>query len=262
MNYYRRFMGDYAKKTAALSLAEHGAYTVLLDEYYSTETPLPGEHESLFRLCRAMTKGEQDAVRSVADRFFPIESDGLRHNQRADEEIAKAQATIAKQRESGAEAARKRWSTDGSTHDGPNGSTNKSTYQLTSGLQMQPPTSNSNTNHQPQGKSNVGLAPDDAPPKPDFRKQAASVIAELNQRTGKNYGLNGANADHVVARLKDGASVALCLAVIDLKAKEWSGDTAMAKYLRPETLFNRTKFATYSGEIGAKAPEGERKPAL
>ena len=260
MNYYRRFMGDYAKKTAALSLAEHGAYTLLLDELYSTETPLPAEHEALYRLCRAMTKVEQDAVRAVADRFFPVEADGLRHNQRADEEIAKAQATIAKQRESGAEAARKRWSTDGSTHSEPTGSTDWSTDQLTSGLQIQPPTSNSN--HQPQGKNNVGLAPDDSPPKPDFRKQAASVIAALNQRTGRNYGLNGANADHVVARLKDGASVDLCLAVIDLKAKEWSGDTAMAKYLRPETLFNRTKFATYSGEIGSRPVVADRKAVM
>ena len=57
MNYYRRFMGDYAKKTAALSFAEHGAYTLLLDELYSTETPLPAEHEALYRLCRAMTGG-------------------------------------------------------------------------------------------------------------------------------------------------------------------------------------------------------------
>jgi len=260
MNYYRRFMGDYAKKTAALSLAEHGAYTLLLDELYSTETPLPAEHEALYRLCRAMTKVEQDAVRAVADRFFPVEADGLRHNQRADEEIAKAQATIAKQRESGAEAARKRWSTDGSTHSEPTGSTDWSTDQLTSGLQIQPPTSNSN--HQPQGKNNAGLAPDDSPPKPDFRKQAASVIAALNQRTGRNYGLNGANADHVVARLKDGASVDLCLAVIDLKAKEWSGDTAMAKYLRPETLFNRTKFATYSGEIGSRPVVADRKAVM
>lgn len=155
MNYYRRFMGDYAKKTAALSLAEHGAYTVLLDEYYSTETPLPAEHEALYRLCRAMTKGEQDAVRSVADRFFPVGSDGLRHNLRADEEIAKAQATIAKQRESGAEAARKRWLTDGSTNDGPNGSTHKSTDKLTGGLQIQPPTSNSSPNTKPKEKEQV-----------------------------------------------------------------------------------------------------------
>lgn len=255
-------MGDYAKKTAALSLAEHGAYTVLLDEYYSTETPLPAEHEALYRLCRAMTKGEQDAVRAVADRFFPLEADGLRHNLRADEEITKAQATIAKQRESGAEAARKRWSPDGSTHTEPTRSTNELTDESSGGSQIQPPTSNSNTNPKPQGKSNVGLAPGGSPPKPDFRKEAASVIEALNQRTGRSYGLNGANADHVVARLKDGASVDLCLAVIDHKAREWSGDPEMAKYLRPETLFNRTKFATYSGEIGSRPVVAERKAVM
>lgn len=145
MNYYRRFMGDYAKKTAALSLAEHGAYSLLLDEYYSTETPLPAEHEALFRLCRAMTAIEQDAVRSVADRFFKVEADGLRHNERADEEIAKAQATIAKQRESGAESARKRWSTDKST----DGSTHESTDWLSGRSAIQPPSSNSNLKPKP-----------------------------------------------------------------------------------------------------------------
>lgn len=108
MNYYRRYMGDYAKKTAALSLAEHGAYTLLLDELYSTERPLPGDYESLFRLCRAMTKAEQDAVRSVADRFFPVGSDGFRTNQRASEEIAIAQPAIEASRTNGVKGGRPR----------------------------------------------------------------------------------------------------------------------------------------------------------
>lgn len=114
-------------------------------------------------------------------------------------------------------------------------------------------------------KGIVGLSPDPAQPKPsEFRDKASAVIAELNRKTGRSYSTNGANADHVVARLKDGATVDLCLAVIDLKVREWSGDPAMAKYLRPETLFNRTKFATYSGEIGGNKPplDGDRKPAL
>lgn len=133
MNYYRRFMGDYASKTADLSLAEHGAYNVLLDTCYSTERPLPGGHDALYRLCRAMSKDEQQAVRNVADRFFPLASDGMRHNPRAEEEIAKAQSTIAKQRESGVESAAKRWSTGGSTH------------KSTEADAIQPPT----PNHQP-----------------------------------------------------------------------------------------------------------------
>ncbi len=133
MNYYRRYVGDYAKKTASLSLAEHGAYNLLLDECYSTERPLPGDLESLYRLCRAMTRVEQDAVRKVADKFFPVGADGLRRNPRAGEEIAVAQSTIEKQRESGVKSAAKRWSTDGSTHNS------------TDADAIQPPTSN----HQP-----------------------------------------------------------------------------------------------------------------
>lgn len=137
-------MGDYASKTADLSLAEHGAYNLLLDTCYSTEKPLPAAYEALYRLCRAMSKDEQTAVRSVADRFFPLGSDNLRSNPRATDEIAKAQVTIDKQRQSGVESASKRWSTDRSTHE--------STHRSTDAAAIQPPTTNLHTptsNHQP-----------------------------------------------------------------------------------------------------------------
>lgn len=152
MNYYRRFMGDYANKTADLSLAEHGAYTVLLDISYSTEAGLPGSYDGLYRLCRAMTKSEQDAVKVVADRFFPSCSDGLRRNPRAADEITKAQAIIDKQRKSGADSAHKRWSTDRYTHEYTDGSTDR----YTDPEAIQPPTTNHqplNTNHQPPKKT-------------------------------------------------------------------------------------------------------------
>ena len=90
MNFYKRYMGDYAKKTARLTLAQHGAYTLLLDEIYVTEQPLPAQHDELYRVCRAMNKAEQEAVRVVADRFFPVGPDGLRHNPRATQELKEA----------------------------------------------------------------------------------------------------------------------------------------------------------------------------
>lgn len=87
MNFYKRFMGDYTRDTAHLSLAEHGAYTLMLDHYYSTEQPLPAEPAALFRICRAFDKAEQKAVMTVADAYFPIGDDGLRHNARADRQM-------------------------------------------------------------------------------------------------------------------------------------------------------------------------------
>lgn len=90
MNFYKRYMADYGKKTARLTLAQHGAYTLLLDEVYASELPLPADMTELFRVCRAMGKAEQDAVKFVADKFFPINEQGMRQNPRAHFELIEA----------------------------------------------------------------------------------------------------------------------------------------------------------------------------
>ena len=166
MNYYRRYLVDYMRDTMALSIVEHGAYTILLDSYYASEKPLPEDYESLYRICRAMTKLEQDAVRGVVDKFFAVGEDGFRHNPRADREIATAQAAIDKQRKSGVESANKRWS----THTPINGSTHKSVNGSSDGLAMQPPTTNHQPpsfNHQPKAKTGRAIAlPDWLPKEP------------------------------------------------------------------------------------------------
>jgi uncharacterized protein YdaU (DUF1376 family) len=89
LNFYKRYLGDYARDTAHLTLIEHGAYQVLLDTYYATEEPLPTEAGSLYRIAKAFTAAEKKAVMAIVSKFFPIGSDGLRHNKRADEEITK-----------------------------------------------------------------------------------------------------------------------------------------------------------------------------
>lgn len=107
MNFYSRFPGDYSRDTAHLSLAEHGAYALLLDTYYSTEKPLPDDIDSLCRLCRAMTKDERVAVKSVVRQFFPHGDDGLRHNMRADKEISSALKRIETARQNGKSGGRR-----------------------------------------------------------------------------------------------------------------------------------------------------------
>ena len=78
--------------------------------------------------------------------------------------------------------------------------------------------------------------------------QVYEIISYLNQSAGKNFHFNGANARFVSARLKDGATVEQCKAVIDSKVKEWIG-TDYEKYIRPETLFNERKFEGYVNSI-------------
>ncbi|WP_053006692.1 YdaU family protein [Chromobacterium subtsugae] len=108
MNFYKRFMGDYARATAHLSLAEHGAYSLLLDHYYSTEKGLPADMVALIRICRAFSPEEQAAVQSVVDQFFPAGDDGTRHNSRADEQIAEDVARIETARENGKRGGRRK----------------------------------------------------------------------------------------------------------------------------------------------------------
>lgn len=110
-------MSDYAKKTARLTLAQHGAYTLLLDEVYTTEQPLPADVHDLYRICRAMTKDEQSAVKTVADLYFPVDGNGYRINPRASVELRLAAPAM--------EAARLNGKTGGRPKKEPNEFENK-----------------------------------------------------------------------------------------------------------------------------------------
>jgi uncharacterized protein YdaU (DUF1376 family) len=85
VNYYERHLGDYAKDAGHLSMLEHGAYTLLLDRYYTTEQPIPADQAH--RVCRARTKEERAAVDAVLAEFFVL-VDGAWKSGRADREIA------------------------------------------------------------------------------------------------------------------------------------------------------------------------------
>jgi uncharacterized protein YdaU (DUF1376 family) len=70
IQWYPRYPGDYSRDTRSLSLAEHGAYTLLLDELYVTAKPLPSDLMQLHRICGAHSQAEQAAVAKVIERYF------------------------------------------------------------------------------------------------------------------------------------------------------------------------------------------------
>lgn len=86
MNYYPFHLGDYAKDTAHLTMIEDGAYRRLLDLYYTRERPLPGDMQTIYRLCRARTKQEREAINSVLQEFFVDKENQFTHN-RCEKEI-------------------------------------------------------------------------------------------------------------------------------------------------------------------------------
>lgn len=92
-------------------------------------------------------------------------------------------------------------------------------------------------------------SPDTPPREADGKADAREVLAYLNSKTGKAYRPVPANLDLITARIRDGTSVAQLKTVIDVKAAQWVSDRKMAQYLRPSTLFNRTKFEQYLGQV-------------
>lgn len=82
-----------------------------------------------------------------------------------------------------------------------------------------------------------------------LKSQALEVLDFLNQKTGRAYRPVDSNLKLIMARLKTGATVMDCRQIIAKKTREWKGNIKMAEYLRPETLFNGSKFEQYIGEL-------------
>lgn len=110
--WYPRYPGDYGRDTAHLTLAQHGAYCLLLDHYYATSGPLPTDVPTLYRIFRAFEEMEREAVNSVLSQFFQLRADRY-HNSRADKELIKRAEKHERLSSSGRRGAQKRWALDG-----------------------------------------------------------------------------------------------------------------------------------------------------
>lgn len=101
MNYFELYPGDYLRDTTHLSLAEHGAYLLLMITYYANEKPLPSDAKKLYRMVGAISRSERESVLLVADLYFPVSENGMRINARAEREIDKAKVRISNSKKNG-----------------------------------------------------------------------------------------------------------------------------------------------------------------
>ena len=81
------------------------AYTRMLRVYYATERPLPADKRAVYRLVRAASKVEREAVDAVLGEFFISANDGF-HQKRCDEEIERRQSQAHINREIGKRGGR------------------------------------------------------------------------------------------------------------------------------------------------------------
>lgn len=85
MPYWKRYPLDYAMDTAHLTLAEHGAYSKLLDRYY-LDGKLAADKPRLYVICACRTEEERAAVDRVIAQYFTACETGLRQ-ERVEREI-------------------------------------------------------------------------------------------------------------------------------------------------------------------------------
>jgi len=74
MHYYKRNLGDYAKKAGRLTMLQHGAYTLLIDSCYDREV-FPTFDQAI-EWTWASTEAEIEAIKFVLGRFFTLDKDG------------------------------------------------------------------------------------------------------------------------------------------------------------------------------------------
>lgn len=84
-------------------MLEHGAYTVLLDRYYTTEAGIPASQAH--RLARASTAAERKAVDNVLEEFFVL-VDGVWKRDSVEADIVDANRRIAAAKENGKKGGR------------------------------------------------------------------------------------------------------------------------------------------------------------
>jgi uncharacterized protein YdaU (DUF1376 family) len=84
VHYYKKNIGDYAKKAGRLTMLQHGSYTLLLDACYDREK-FPTLDEAI-EWTWASTTEEVEAVTFVLKKFFVFE-DGVYVQNRIREEL-------------------------------------------------------------------------------------------------------------------------------------------------------------------------------
>lgn len=87
-----------------------------------------------------------------------------------------------------------------------------------------------------------------------LRSEAIELLNFLNLKANRSFRPVDSTLRLIIARLRSGVSVQDCKGVIARQVREWKG-TEHEKYLRPETLFNATKFESYLGQKGTPFEE-------
>lgn len=83
---------------------------------------------------------------------------------------------------------------------------------------------------------------------------AKNALEYLNNKAGKKFRDTDANLSFILERIKEGYELADFKKAVDNQVVEWGGDEKMNKFLRPSTLFQKSKFDSYVNNHRSGAP--------
>jgi uncharacterized phage protein (TIGR02220 family) len=252
--YMQFYIADYMADTQGLTTIEHGAYLLLIMNYYQTGKSLVDNDQVLARFCRTSVQ-KWLRLKPMLKNFFSIEG-GKWYHKRIEEDFNRIAEKSLKSRD----AALSRWSKERE-----NSTNEKYANAMRTQCERNASAMPEEKRREEKRREEINIMsgkPDDTSffPKsePDtktirnreLKNQAREVLEFLNFKTGKKFRLESdVNLKMVMARLSSGAPVGKCKQIIAKKTREWKDDEVMSKYLRPATLFNATKFEQYLGEL-------------
>lgn len=234
------YTGDYLRDTRHLTPLKHGVYLLLLMHCWDQKGPLPLDEQECAGIANCRSADEIESLRYVLERYFVHMEDGW-YQGRMQREVERA-GSISKAR---SEAGTKGYQAKAKQLP------NKSQARASTPT---PTTTTTTTTTESKPLSDSAL------PKSDdlassLKLQACEILRFLNAKTGRTYRPGEANLKLIIDRLKEGATVQDCKQVVAKKVRDWKDDPKMQEYLRPKTLFNKTNFAQYLGEIGVQEPQ-------
>lgn len=110
-NFMPLYIADYLADTSHLSTLQHGAYLLLLLNYWRRGSKLPGNDAYLAQVARLPVR-EWQKHRDTIAQLFTVK-DGWWIQKRVEEELARARSNFKSKSEAGAKGAAKRWRKNG-----------------------------------------------------------------------------------------------------------------------------------------------------
>lgn len=101
------YTSDYMSDTAHLTMAEHGAYMLMIIHYWNTEKPLPYDDKKLAQICKTTLRGFRQVKMTVTHLFSRV-GDTLVHK-RIEKELEEYRQKLDRKRLGGQKTSEKRW---------------------------------------------------------------------------------------------------------------------------------------------------------